>query len=68
MDALYLKENVQEAVTEALTSMMISCPDDQIEYMGTYLLNYVERMNINQKVCNTSNIFISGKNYKNFFL
>lgn len=43
MDALYLKENINNAISEALTSMVVSVPDDPIEYLGTYLLNYVER-------------------------
>ena len=43
MDALYLKENIQDALTESLTSMVVSCPDDSIEFIGNYLLNYVER-------------------------
>ena len=43
MDAIYLKENIQSAITEALTSMVVSTPEDPIEYLGNYLLNYVER-------------------------
>lgn len=43
MDAAYLKKNVMEALTEALTSMAVKIPDDNIEYIGKYLLKYVER-------------------------
>ena len=43
MDALYLKENINDAITEALTSMVVSVPEDPIEYLGNYLLNYVDR-------------------------
>lgn len=43
MDALYLKENINDAIAEALTSMVVSSPDDPIEYMGQFLINYVDR-------------------------
>lgn len=43
MDAVYLKNNVYAALTEALTSMAVALPDDKVEYMGKYLLKYVER-------------------------
>ena len=43
MDAAYLKKNVMEALTEALTSMAVKIPDDNVEYIGKYLLKYVER-------------------------
>ena len=43
MDANYLKQNVNEALAEALTSMAISLPDDRIEYLGRYLLQYASR-------------------------
>ena len=43
MDADYLKKNVNEALTEALASMAVGMPDDKVEYMGRYLLQYVER-------------------------
>jgi hypothetical protein len=43
MDAAYLKKNVMVALTEALTSMAVKIPDDSIEYIGKYLLVYVQR-------------------------
>lgn len=43
MDTQYLKRNVNEAVIEALTSMVVSCPDDNVEYLGRYLIQYVNR-------------------------
>ena len=43
MDAAYLKKNVMEALTEALTSMAVQIPEDNVEYLGKYLLKYVER-------------------------
>ena len=50
MDALYLKENIQDALSQALTSMVISSPDDPIEFLGNYMLNYVERKSKLKKV------------------
>ena len=46
MDALYLKDNVYAAVTEALASMAVALPEDKVEYIGKYLLNYVERKKV----------------------
>ncbi|KAJ1430479.1 hypothetical protein B484DRAFT_448846 [Ochromonadaceae sp. CCMP2298] len=43
MDADYLKTNVLDALTEALSSMAVKIPDDDIEYVGKYLLRYCER-------------------------
>lgn len=45
MDASYLKKNIAEALTEALTSTTIIVPDDKIEYIGKFLINYVKRKN-----------------------
>lgn len=45
MDASYLKKNIAEALTEALTSTAIIVPDDKIEYIGKFLINYVKRKN-----------------------
>ena len=49
MDANYLKQNVNEALAEALTSMAVSLPDDRIEYLGRYLLQYASRREIKIK-------------------
>lgn len=43
MDAAYLKENVFTALSEALLSMAVELPDDKVEYLGKYLIRYVER-------------------------
>ena len=43
MDALYLKNNVYGALTEGLASMAVALPDDKVEYLGRYLLKYVDR-------------------------
>lgn len=45
MDAAYLKKNVNGALREAITSMAVLCPDDPVEFLGQYLLKYVERKN-----------------------
>ena len=59
MDAQYLKLNVNDAVVEALTSMAVSQPEDGVEYLGRYLLQYVERRQLQQKVSSCSSLFIS---------
>lgn len=43
MDAAYLKVNVFDALSEALVSMAVELPDDKVEYLGKYLIKYVER-------------------------
>lgn len=48
MDAHYLKQNVNEALMEAITAMAIALPEDRIEYIGKYLLQYVERKSISE--------------------
>ena len=44
MDVQYLKNNVNEALNEALTSMAACTPDDNVEYLGRYLIQYVNRL------------------------
>jgi hypothetical protein len=46
MDAKYLSDNINFALTEALSSMAVSLPDDGVEYVGKYLLQFVERKNM----------------------
>lgn len=43
MDNSYLKKNVLPALTEALTAMAVQAPDDRVEFVGKYLISYVER-------------------------
>jgi len=43
MDANYLKVNVYDALTEAISAMVVDVPDDKIEYIGKYLLTFVDR-------------------------
>eukprot|EP00607_Mallomonas_marina_P008409 CAMPEP_0182423566 /NCGR_PEP_ID=MMETSP1167-20130531/9601_1 /TAXON_ID=2988 /ORGANISM="Mallomonas Sp, Strain CCMP3275" /LENGTH=513 /DNA_ID=CAMNT_0024602663 /DNA_START=115 /DNA_END=1656 /DNA_ORIENTATION=- len=43
MDAEYLRKNVNVALMESLASMAIAKPDDCVDYIGKYLLQYVER-------------------------
>jgi hypothetical protein len=52
MDADYLKKNVMGALTEALTSMAIKVPEDEVDFLGKYLLRYAERkkITVNRKV------------------
>ena len=50
MDNDYLKKNVNSALTEALASMAIASPEDGVDYLGRYLLQYVERKALVVKV------------------
>lgn len=43
MDASYLNNNVNAALSEAMTSMAVLSPEDPVEFLGQYLLKYVER-------------------------
>jgi len=43
MDAAYLRGTVNEALIEALSSMAVNMPEDKVEYIGRYLLEYVKR-------------------------
>eukprot|EP00618_Florenciella_parvula_P001239 CAMPEP_0119498968 /NCGR_PEP_ID=MMETSP1344-20130328/21568_1 /TAXON_ID=236787 /ORGANISM="Florenciella parvula, Strain CCMP2471" /LENGTH=525 /DNA_ID=CAMNT_0007534913 /DNA_START=48 /DNA_END=1625 /DNA_ORIENTATION=- len=43
MDSAYLKENVGPALTAAMTAMIVEQPKDSVEFVGNYLLAYVER-------------------------
>lgn len=43
MDASYLNNNVNAALSEAVTSMAVLSPDDPVEFLGQYLLKFVER-------------------------
>ena len=50
MDALYLKENINDAISDGLTAMVVQSPDDPIEFLGNYLLNYVDRQIVKKQV------------------
>jgi hypothetical protein len=50
MDAQYLTKNVNTALTEALTSMTVSIPEDKVEYLGKYLIQYGIRRALKEKV------------------
>jgi hypothetical protein len=43
MDAAYLEKHVQSALTEALLAMAIQQPEDGVEFVGQYLLEFVRR-------------------------
>lgn len=44
MDAEFLKLTVNDALLEALTATAIANPDDKIDYLGNYLVQYVNRI------------------------
>ena len=48
MDSEYLKKNVLPALTEALGAMSTQVPEDQVEFVGRYLLSYVDRKEAQQ--------------------
>lgn len=43
MDNAYIQKNVLPALTEALSAMATQSPDDKVEFIGRYLLSYVDR-------------------------
>lgn len=43
MDAAYLRKHVQGALSQALLAMAIQQPEDSVEFVGQYLLEYVRR-------------------------
>jgi len=43
MDNAYIQKNVLPALTEALSAMATQSPDDKVEFIGKYLLSYVDR-------------------------
>lgn len=49
MDNAYLKKNVLPALTEALTAMSVQVPDDQVDFIGKYLISFVERQRRNSQ-------------------
>lgn len=43
MDAKYVQANVNEALTEAMSAMIIAQPENPVDYIAKYLLVYVDR-------------------------
>jgi len=43
MDSQYLNKNVSIALSEGISAMLVANPDDRIEYIANYLIQYVER-------------------------
>lgn len=41
MDSKYLKESVGAALSKGLSAVAVEQPDDPVEYLGNYLLNFV---------------------------
>lgn len=50
MDVEYLMNSIGEPLTEAMTKLTDYRCHDSVEYIGYYLINYVERMNLMKKV------------------
>lgn len=49
MDAAYLRSTVNEALVEGLSAMAVALPEDKVEFIGRYLLNYVQRKSAQEK-------------------
>lgn len=43
MDANYIRENVHGPLLEALLATVLANPDDKVEFLGKYLIDYVQR-------------------------
>jgi isopropylmalate/homocitrate/citramalate synthase len=43
MDSQYLKQHINDALSEALSSMAVALPEDSVEYVGNFLIEYCER-------------------------
>lgn len=56
MDADYLKANLHDPLTEALAAMAAKVPDDKVEFIGQYLLQFVERQKIKERKENENNL------------
>jgi hypothetical protein len=42
MDAEYLKSNVGEVLANGLTAVVLNQPEDSVDFLGRWLLNYVQ--------------------------
>jgi len=49
MDAQYLQKNILDALSEAVASMAVKMPEDEVEFIGKYLLKYVERKSLHDR-------------------
>lgn len=53
MDAEYLKENVGTALAKGLAAVTIAKPADPVEFLGNWLLKYIDNRAVEEKVCST---------------
>lgn len=44
MDADYLKNNLGDALVDGLSAVMLNAPEDSVDYLGKWLLNYVDSL------------------------
>lgn len=51
MDAAYLKENVGEVLAEGLAQVLVRQPEDSVEFLANWLLDYVDKQEAQAKVC-----------------
>ncbi len=50
-NAAYLKENVADALSDGLAATVAAQPDDPVEYLGNFLIDYVKRIETIKQVC-----------------
>lgn len=50
MDVEYLKEHVAAALEEGLATVASYQPEDSVEFLGHYLLKYVQNQNLEAQV------------------
>ena len=49
-DAAYLKELVEEAIVAGLTESVKRQPEDPVDFMGKFLINYADHVGAQTKV------------------
>ena len=50
MDTEYLKQNLGSVLADGLAAVVIQRPEDPVEYLGEWLLKYVENQENRAKV------------------
>lgn len=50
MDVAYLKENVGDVLAEGLSQVLIRQPEDSVEFLATWLLQYVDAKDKREQV------------------
>ena len=59
MDNKYLVNNVGDALSTALAAMALEQPQDPVEFLGNFLVKFVQKQSVAQKVRNKHKTIIS---------